>query len=84
MMKFEVAVEYGPTAADVHYIQVYADTTDEAIYQGKQWAAKNKLAALVCNATEMNDSEDDFTEIIEWTPEEEEEFVRLFDNTGDE
>ena len=83
-MKFEVGIEYGPTSADVHYIYVYADTTEEALSQGKKWADDNKMAALVCNATEVDDSDDDFTEIIEWTPEEEEEFLHMVVDNGDE
>ena len=81
-MKFEVGIEYGPTAADVHYIYVYADTTEEALSQGKKWAADNKMAALVCNATEVDDS-DDFTEVIEWTIEEEEAFLHIVADSGD-
>ena len=84
MMKFEVGIEYGPTAADVHYINVYADTVDEALDQGRKWAADNKMAALVCNATEVDDSDDDFTEIIEWTPEEEEAFLHVLVDSGDD
>ena len=84
-MKFEVGIEYGPTAADVHYIQVYADTVDEALAQGKKWAIDNRMAALVCNATELSDQPDsDFTDIIEWTPEEEEAFLHILDDSGDE
>ena len=83
MMKFEVGIEYGPTAADVHYIQVYADTIEEALTQGKKWATDNKMSALVCNATEIDDLDDDFTEIIEWTPEEEEAFLSILDDSGD-
>jgi hypothetical protein len=83
--KYEVCIEYGPTAADVHYVTVDADSIEDALAQGTVWAEDNRIRnAMVSNATELSDTTDDFTDIIEWTPEEEEEFVRLFDNTGDE
>ena len=83
-MKYEVGIEYGPTAADVHYITVEAESDKDALVKGEQWAEDNKIkGAMVSNATELIE-DDDFTEIIEWTPEEEEEFIRIFDNTGDE
>lgn len=82
--KYEVGIEYGPTAADVHYVTVEADSVQDALVQGMKWAEDNRIShAMVCNATELIE-DDDFTEIIEWTPEEEEEFIRIFDNTGDE
>ena len=82
-MKYEVGIEYGPTAADVHYIQVYADTVEEALSQGKKWAEDNKIrGAMVCNAAEV--AEDDFTDIIEWTPEEEEAFLSILEEGGDD
>lgn len=84
--KYEVCIEYGPTAADVHYVTVEADSVEDALVQGQKWADANGMRnVMICNASELPiDLDDDFTEVIEWTPEEEEEFIRLFDNTGDE
>ena len=78
-MKYEVGIEYGPTAADVHYITVDAESSEDALAKGKKWAEDNKIrGAMVCNASELADQPDsDFTDIIEWTPEEEEEFMHI-------
>jgi hypothetical protein len=85
---WEVSIEYGPTAADVHYVILAAESKEDALNKGVQWAATNGMRnVMVCNATDLGLetlADDDFTEIIEWTPEEEEEFVRIIGNTGDD
>jgi hypothetical protein len=89
LVNWEVSIEYGPTAADVHYVNVNATSYEDALIKGKQWADANGMRnALVCNATELPEGsafleDDDFTDIIEWTEEEEEEFIRLLDKNGD-
>jgi hypothetical protein len=85
---WEVSIEYGPTAADVHYVTVDAESMEDALKKAGQWAADNGMRnVMVCNATDMGDMsdvEDDFTDVIEWTTEEEEEFIRIIDSKGDE
>lgn len=82
LTKWEVNVEYGPTAADVHYVTVDAENMTDALAKGMKWAVDNKiLSPLVCNASELTGdddlADDDYTDLIEWTEEEEEEFVRM-------
>jgi hypothetical protein len=84
-MKYEVCIEYGPTAADVHYITVDADSVEDALDQGKKWAEDNRIRnAMVSNAIEFPTDIDDFSDIIEWTPEEEEAFLHILDDSGDD
>ena len=84
MKKYEVGIEYGPTAADVHYVTVNADSIEDALNQGKKWAEDNKIrGALVCNADEVTE-DSDYTDIIEWTPEEEEAFLSILEDEGDD
>ena len=83
MKKYEVDIEYGPTAADVHYVTVEADSVEDALVQGKKWADDNGMkSVLVCNASELLD--EDFTDVIEWTKEEEEEFLSILSDIGDD
>jgi len=83
MAKYEVGIEYGPTAADIHYITVEADSNEDALAKGEQWAVDNKVrGAMVCNAAEL--TEDDFTDILEWTQEEEEAFLQILENSEDD
>lgn len=82
MRKYEVSIEYGPTAADVHYVTVDADSQQQALIKGQEWADQNGMrSVLVCNATEMDEEDNDFTDIIEWTPEEEEAFLNILDDS---
>jgi hypothetical protein len=84
MTKYEVGIEYGPTAADVHYIIVEAESTEDALLQGRQWANHNRMiTAMIVTVNELV-SDDDYTDILEWTPEEEEAFLHILDNSGDD
>lgn len=83
LVNWEVSIEYGPTAADVHYVNVEATSLEDALIKGKLWADTNGMRdVLVCNASELPEGsvvldDNDFTDIIEWTEEEEEEFIRI-------
>lgn len=83
MKKFEVGIEYGPTAADVHYITVEADDNEGAMLKAAEWAKANKINGTVNYPLELAE-DDDFTEIVEWSHEEEEEFLHVLDDSGDE
>ncbi len=83
MAKYEVGIEYGPTAADIHYITVEADSIVSAIAMGSSWAIKNKVSATIHAPLELTE-DDDFTDILEWTPEEEEAFLRILEDTGED
>lgn len=83
MAKYEVGIEYGPTAADVHYITVDADSVVSAIAMGSSWAIKNKVSATIHAPLELTE-DDNFTDVLEWTEGEEEAFLRILEDTGED
>lgn len=74
MPTWKVNIEYGPTAHDVHKITVEAETQEEAREKAEQWAIDNRVRAPMISNPVM---EDDFTDYLEWTEEEEEAFLHI-------
>lgn len=88
--KWEIIVEDGPTAADCYPIVVEAPTALVAYDHAEEWAKNNNMRKPMFSrpkkVPEINEVpiiEDDYTDIVEWTPEEEEEFLRIADKNRD-
>lgn len=79
---WEVLIEYGPTAADTHFITVSAGSEEDALDKGQRWADANMRNAYATSASEIfpDDANDPYNDDIEWTVGEEEEFLRMLDN----
>jgi len=85
LSKWKVSIESGPVAADIHYIIVEAVSANKAREMAMTWANTNNIHhPMIGQLAEIDASsvipilDDDYTDIIEWTVEEEEEFLRLF------
>jgi hypothetical protein len=73
LSKWNISIEYGPVAADVHHIVVDAANSEEALIKAEKWAKDNNVKSPMFSEP-YEDSYDDF---LEWTPEEEEEFLLI-------
>jgi len=78
LLKWNISVECGPTASDVHHIIINATSSEDALVKAKQWAEDNNVK----NPTFSEPYEDIYDEFLEWTPEEEEEFLHIVNNSG--
>lgn len=81
---WEVVIEYGPVHN--HVILVKNSTKEDALQQAKDWVQGNNIQNPIYSVRKQiisipEDSilDDDYSDIIEWTPEEEEEFLRIAD-----
>lgn len=84
---WEVIIEYGPTAADSHKITVTAKNSVEALALAEEWAESNNVPnpmfsrpRQILEVPKESIIDDDYTDVIEWTPEEEEAFVSMLSN----
>lgn len=84
MLTWRVNIEYGPTAADCHTITVLATTSKSASKKAENWAKKQMVRSpmfsepcLIETPADVPNIEDDYTEILEWTVEEEEAFLDI-------
>lgn len=84
MAKYEIGIEYGPTAADIHYMIFEASSAEEAAMMGRRWSNNNRMiTAVITTVTELV-GDDELADILEWTEEEGEAFMRILDNSGDD
>ena len=87
MSKWKAIIEYGPIAADSHIMVVDAASVDEAEQKAIQWAQDNYKYYPMITITSIELPEDDipmdddFTSEIEWTSEEEEEFLMILNKS---
>jgi len=88
MLTWRVNIEYGPTAADCHSITVLATTSKSALKEAEIWAKKHMVKSPMfsepCPAEmppDVPNIDDDYTEILEWTVEEEEAFLDILNNS---
>jgi hypothetical protein len=79
LSKWNISIEYGPTSADVHEIVVDASSSKDAKLKAEQWAKDNNVA----NPMFSEPYEDSYDEILDWTIEEEEEFMHIVEMGGD-
>lgn len=83
--KWSVIIEDGPTAAHCHKIIVEASSSIEAYEKAEEWSNKMNIKnpmysrPVLAKPSDVPILDDDYTDIIEWTPEEEEEFLRIAD-----
>lgn len=85
MNKWKLLIEYGPVAADCHVMVVSASSFDDAMQQAVQWAQDNFKYYPMITIDELPEDDgipmdDDFTSEIEWTLEEEEEFLTIVES----
>lgn len=71
--KWNITIEYGPTAADSYDFVVGASSAKDALAKAKQWAEEKNIR----NPMFSEPYEDTYEDVLEWTPEEEEEFVHM-------
>ena len=79
LSKWNISIEYGPTAADTHDIVIEATSAKDAMAKAEQWAKDNN----VMNPMFSEPYEDTYEDILDWTPEEEEEFVHRVSDLDD-
>jgi len=82
LTKWNVSIEYGPTAADVHDIVVEASSVEDARKKAKKWAKDNNIKSPMIGEP----SEDNYDDILDWTEDEEEAFLHIIeinDNTDE-
>lgn len=84
LTSWEIIIEYGPTAADVYKFNVSARNSTEALTLAEKWADENKIhnpmfsrPRKVTEVPPESIVDDDYSDVIEWTPEEEEFFVNM-------
>jgi hypothetical protein len=75
LSKWNVSIEYGPTAADIHDITVEASDIFEARTKAEKWAKDNNVE----NPMISEPYQDDYDEFLEWTEEEEGEFTHMLE-----
>ena len=85
MSNWKLLIEYGPVAADCHIMVVSATSVDDAMQKAVQWAQDNFKYYPMITIDELPEDDetpmdDDFTSEIEWTLEEEEEFLTIVEN----
>lgn len=78
LSKWTIDIEYGPVASDVHYVVVDAASSEEALIKAEKWAKDNNVRGPMFSEP-YEDSYDDF---LEWTPEEEDEFLHMVSKSG--
>lgn len=79
LSKWNISIEYGPTSADLHEIVVDALSAKDAMTKAEQWAKDNNVQ----NPLFSEPYEDTYDDFLDWTPEEEEEFLYIVDTNGD-
>ncbi len=91
MVKWVVDFETGPTAADCRSTTVMATTKESATKKAEIWVKKASFKHPVFSepyaaevSPEVPNLEDDYTDILGWTLEEEEEFLKILDNPESE
>lgn len=73
LTKWNVSIEYGPTAADVWDFACSATSAKDALAKAKEWAKEKNISSPMFSEP----YEDTYEDVLEWTPEEEEEFVHM-------
>jgi len=73
ILKWEALIEYGPCGSDYHRIEVDAMTYNGAYKKAQEWSSLNSIPHPMITVTEDSPMINE----IEWTPEEEEEFMLL-------
>jgi len=82
LTKWNVSIEYGPTAADVHDIVVEASSIEIARKKAAKWAKDNNVRSPMISEP----YEDNYDDILDWTEDEEEAFLHIIeinDNTDE-
>ena len=79
LTKWNVSIEYGPTAADVHDIVVEASSIEIARKKAAKWAKDNNVRSPMISEPYEDTHEESSDEYLDWTPEEEEEFMHIMD-----
>lgn len=73
LSRWNITIEYGPTSSDSYDFAVAASSAKDALAKAKQWAKDHNISSPMFSEP----YEDTYDEILEWTPEEEEEFVNM-------
>ena len=81
LSKWNVSVEYGPVAADVHHIVVEASSIEGARKKAAQWAKDNNIRSPMISEPYEDTHEESYDEILDWTPEEEDELLHMTENS---
>jgi hypothetical protein len=82
LSKWNVSVEYGPVAADVHHIVVEASSIEGARKKAAQWAKDNNIRSPMISEPYEDTHEESYDEILDWTSDEEEAFMHIVDVDG--
>lgn len=84
LTNWEIVIDYGPTAADSQKINVMAGNSADALDHAEAWAKQHNLSnpmfsrpRKVLEVPAESIVDDDYSDVIEWTPEEEEAFVNM-------
>lgn len=88
MLTWQIRIEYGPTAADVCRTTVLATTSSSALKEAENWAKKQGIRSPMFTIDGHADLPDDVPNVddeisnaLEWTPEEEEAFLDILNNS---
>ena len=76
LSKWNISVECDST--DVRDITVDAVSSKDALIKAEKWAKENNVE----NAVFSEPCEDLYDEFLEWTPEEEDEFLHMVSKSG--
>lgn len=80
LTKWEITIEYGPTTSDRHFIVANTMTSDEVILLAEKWCKDNSVDLFILYGPyPILDDPDDYKNFLEWTIDEEEEFIRMLE-----
>jgi len=82
LSKWNVSIEYGPTAADIHHIVVEASSTENARKKAIQWAKDNSVQNPMISEPYEDTHEESYDDFLDWTPDEEDAFLHIIDIDG--
>jgi hypothetical protein len=73
LSKWNITIENGPTGSDSYDFTVSASSAKDALTKAEQWAKDNN----VLNPMFGEPYEDTYEDLLEWTAEDEEEFIHI-------